>query len=160
DNEFDPDDNFASGADSAPGIDEDAGTEALVWQLLLLINPGDEDTAMQQFAAWQDAVVDAGDEEIEPAWVLKDIIDWKSGFQVQDDDAIGFVESINELAARWNVEIDWGIGDPDDDEGLSEAAVSDLLQPAYDTLRAYGYTLWVWETGTGTIAGWITLSRD
>ena len=30
-------------------------SEALVWQLLLLINPGDEETALQQFAAYQEA---------------------------------------------------------------------------------------------------------
>lgn len=159
DTEFDPDDNFA-GLDPESVIDEDADTEALVWQLLLLINPGDEETALQQFDAWRDATVDAGEDEFEPAWVLKDIIDWKSGFQLHDEDAAAFVESITELVARWNLELDWGVEDPTDDEFLADARIPDLLQVAYDALRAYGYTLWLWETGTDTLAGWITLSRD
>src|SRR5690606_20709608 len=42
DTDFDPDDNYASGFEPKLEVDEEAGTEALVWQLLLLINPGDE----------------------------------------------------------------------------------------------------------------------
>ncbi|GGJ97260.1 DUF6630 family protein [Luteimonas terricola] len=160
DTEFDPDDNFAHGTDPDLEIDEDAGTETLVWQLLLLVNPGDEETALQQFAAYQDATADAGEDEFEPAWVLKDIIDWKSGFQVHDDDAAALVESITELVARWNLDLDWGVEDPTDDEFLADASIPALLQVAYDALRAYGYTLWIWDTGTATTAGWITLSRD
>ena len=160
DTEFDPDDNFASGFDPDMEVDEDAGHEALVWQLLLLVNPGDEETAMQQFGAYQDATADAGEDEFEPAWVLKDIIDWKSGFQVHDDDATAFVEAITELVARWNLELDWGVDDPTDDDFLAGASIPGLLQVAYDALRAYGYTLWLWETGTETTAGWISLSRD
>jgi len=160
DTEFDPDDNFANSVDPESGIDEDAGTEELVWQLLLLVNPGDEETALQQFGAWQDATADADEDESEPAWVLKDIIDWKSGFQVHDEDAAALVESITELVARWNLDLDWGVEDPTDDEFLAEAGIPALLQVAYDALRAYGYTLWTWDTGTDTTAGWITLSRD
>ncbi|MBB6599717.1 hypothetical protein [Luteimonas sp. MC1825] len=160
DSEFDPDDNYAGGFDPDLEIDEDAGSEALVWQLLLLLNPGDEETALQQFAAYQEATADADEDEFEPAWVLKDIIDWKSGFQVHDDDAAAFVESITELVSRWNLDLDWGVEDPTDDEFLADASIADLLHVAYDALRAYGYTLWVWETGTDTVAGWIALSRD
>lgn len=159
DTEFDPDDNFGD-MEPESAFDEDASTEALVWQLLLRINPGDEDTALQQFDAYREATIDAAEDEFEPAWVLKDIIDWTSGFQVHDDDAAAFVESITELVARWNLELDWGVEDPTDDEFLADASISALLQVAYDALRAYGYTLWTWETGTETTAGWITLSRD
>lgn len=159
DSEFDPDDNF-SGMDPESAIDEEAGTEALVWQLLLRINPGDEETALQQFDAYREATIDAGEDEFEPAWVLKDIIDWTSGFQVHEDDAAVFIESITELVARWNLELDWGVDDPTDDDFLADASVPVLLKVAHDALRAYGYTLWTWDTGTDTIAGWITLSRD
>lgn len=159
DTEFDPDDNF-SGLEPESDIDEEAGAEALVWQLLLRINPGDEETALRQFDAYREATVDAGDEEFEPAWVLKDIIDWTSGFQAHEGDAAGFIECITELVARWNIDLDWGVEDPTDDEFLDEASVHDLLRVAHDALRAYGYTLWTWDTGTDTIAGWITLSRD
>ena len=160
DRDFDPDDNDAGGFDPDLEIDEEAGTEALVWQLLLLINPGDEETALRQFGAWQDATADAGEDELEPAWVLKDIIDWTSGFQVHDDDAATFIESITELVSRWNLRLDWGVEDPTDDGFLDDAGITGLLQVAYDALRTYGYTLWVWETGTDTVAGWMTLSRD
>src|SRR5690606_22858381 len=118
DTEFDADDNFAnfaSGFDAEDGLDEDASTEQLVWQLLLRLNPGDEETALQQFGEYQDATADAGEDEFEPAWLLKDIIDWKSGFQVHDEDAATFVESITELVSRWNFGLDWGVEDPTDD---------------------------------------------
>jgi hypothetical protein len=163
DTEYDADDNFANFADglgAEDGIDEDAGTEQLVWQLLLLVNPGDEETALQQFGQYQDATADAGEDEIEPAWLLKDIIDWKSGFQVQDDDAAAFVESITELVSRWNLDIDWGVEDPTDDEFLADADTAALVRIAHDALRTHGYTLWLWETGTDPPAGWITLGRD
>lgn len=160
DTDFDPDDNFASGFDPDMEVDDEAGTEALVWQLLLLINPGDEETALRQFGAWQDAVADAGDDGLDPAWMLKDIIDWSSGFQVHDADAATFIEAMTELVARWNLDIDWGVDDPTDDDFLDAATIGGLLPVAYDALRSHGYTLWTWETGTDTVAGWITLSRD
>ena len=161
DTEFDVDDNFAnSGFDAEDGIDEEASTEQLVWQLLLLVNPGDEETALQQFGEYQEATADAAEDEFEPAWLLKDIIDWKSGFQTHDDDAAALVEAITELVSRWNLELDWGVEDPTDDEFLAAADTAALIRTAYDALRAHGYTLWLWETGIATTAGWITLSRD
>ena len=50
DREFDPDDNFANSFDPGVDADEEDTPEALVWQLLLLINPGDEESALQQFS--------------------------------------------------------------------------------------------------------------
>jgi len=44
--EFDPDDNFGHAFEPEADIDEDAASEALAWQLLLLINPDDEDAAL------------------------------------------------------------------------------------------------------------------
>ena len=47
---FDPDDNFAHSFSATPeDLDEDAALEAVAWQFLLLINPGDEDAALLQF---------------------------------------------------------------------------------------------------------------
>ncbi|MEN1926789.1 hypothetical protein WCE59_10580 [Luteimonas sp. MJ146] len=160
DDEFDPDDNFAIGHAPHVDIDEDAATETLVWQFLLLINPGDEETALQQFSTYQEAASHADGEEFEPAWALKDIIDWKSGFQVRAGDTATLIESITELVSRWNLEIDWGVDDPDDDDSLAEASLYSLLQAAYEALRTYGYTLWVWEADADTMAGWITLTQD
>src|SRR3546814_15091167 len=55
DEDFDPDDNYACGPEGAD-IDDEDSTEALAWQLLLAINQGDEDAALQQFGAFQGAL--------------------------------------------------------------------------------------------------------
>ncbi|HEY9400131.1 MAG TPA: hypothetical protein VIP76_01315 [Luteimonas sp.] len=158
DPEFDPDDNFANGFEPSADLDDDATIEALAWQLLLLINPGDEDSALQQFTAYQE--LQAGAEDSEPVELLKDVIDWKSGFLVDDDDPGTCIDAIAELAARWNLRIEWGVEDPTDDEFLASTDVASLIAVAFDRLREYGYTLWTWDTGTDATAGWITLSRD
>lgn len=166
DDEFDPDDNFANGFDPGMDVDEDDSTEALVWQLLLLINPGDEETALQQFAGYREALAEAGGEDDQPVWLLKDVIDWRSGFFVAGDDTQSLVDAVTELAARWNLRIDWGVEDPTDDEFLAATDVPALMATAYDRLREYHYTLWTWHTANGpdgdddAQAGWITLSRD
>ena len=92
--EYDPDDNFARSFGPESAIDEDAAVEAVAWQLLLLINPGDEDAAMQQFAACRDAL----DEGTDPVEALRDAIDWKSGFHVSDRVPPG---CINCVTTRW-----------------------------------------------------------
>jgi hypothetical protein len=51
------------------------------------------------------------------------------------------------------------------DDFLAATDVPTLMAVAYDRLREYGYSLWAWNTATGTAgddmhAGWITLSRD
>ncbi|MBF6025381.1 DUF6630 family protein [Lysobacter niastensis] len=154
--EFDPDDNFDHTFGHESDVDEEAAQEALVWQLLLLINPGDEDSAMQQFAAYQDAQSNAG-EEGDPVWLLRDAIDWKAGFFVAEDDPHALIDSLDELAARFNLHIEW---DLDDDEDLDDVEVPSLINRAYDRLREYHYTLWTWETGSEDHAGWITRQHD
>src|SRR3546814_575288 len=52
DEDFDPDDNYAGGPEGAE-IDDEASTEALVWQLLLVINPGDEDRSEEHTSELQ-----------------------------------------------------------------------------------------------------------
>lgn len=157
--EFDPDDNFAHSFGGESDVDEEAAIEALVWQLLLLINPDDEPAALEQFGRWQEAY--AQDEDADVAVLVRDAIDWRAGFHVADGDARGLVESVDELAARWNLRIEWGLDD-DADEGdaLDDAEVASLINTAYDRLRERHYTLWTWETGEDTHAGWITRSRD
>jgi hypothetical protein len=156
--EFDPDDNYADGHGGTEFGDDDS-TEALVWQLLLLINPGDEETALRQFGAYQDA--SAGADDVETAWLLKDVIDWTSGFFVAATDSATFIDAIAELVARWNLRVDWGVEDPTDDDFLAATDVPALMAVAHDRLREYGYTLWTWNTSADDMhAGWITLSRD
>jgi hypothetical protein len=156
--DYDPDDNFDHAFGDDADIDEEAASEALVWQLLLLINPGDEDAALQQFAAYQDALQNAGD-HAEPIELLRDAIDWKAGFFVADDDPRTLIDSLDELAARYGLRIDWDI-DLDDDDALDAAEPPALLATAYDRLREHHYTLWTYETGSAHHAGWMTQQRD
>jgi hypothetical protein len=156
DNEADYGDHEAEPDDAA-----DAGeltSEALVWQLLLLINPGDEETALRQFSHYRESLQEAA-EDSEPVWVLKDAIDWTSGFYVYWKDTSTFIDAIDELARRWNLEIDWG-GDASDEDFLDNTDIPALMSTAYDRLREYGYTLWTWDTGSDSYGGWVTSSRD
>lgn len=159
DDAFDPDDNFATGEDEFD-IDDAAGAEALVWQLLLVINPGDEDAARQQFGEFQEALDGGSADDADIARLLANVTDWKSGFTVEETDTGALVDAIAELSARFGLAIDWGVEDPTDAEFLASASTSELLQTARDQLRLDGYTLWSRDTGTETLAGWMTLASD
>lgn len=155
DNESDYEDD---GYDFAGDDGEELDDEALVWQLLLLINPGDEDTALQQFARYREAREENdGDEPVE---AVREAIDWISGFYVDWKDTPSFVDAIDQLAARWNLRIDWGVEDPSDEDFLDRVDVPELMSVAYDRLREHGYTLWNYDTGGDAYAGWIALRRD
>ena len=90
-------------------------------------------------------------------WLLRDAIDWKSGFFIADDDPRALVDNLDELAARWNLRIDWGV---DDEDEFGDMDTTALLQIAHDRLREHHYTLWTWETGSDHHAGWITQQHD
>src|SRR3546814_17696202 len=91
DEDFDPDDNYAGGPEGAE-IDDEASTEALVWQLLLVINPGDEDAALQQFGAFHEAL-DGGDAgDVDAVWLLQDVIDRKSDLYTNETDPGASIE--------------------------------------------------------------------
>lgn len=159
DHEFDPDDNYPGDVDH-DGIDEDASTEALVWQWLLIINPGDEDAAMQQFGAFQDVLGTREADDLDLPQVLRDIIDWQSGFHIDEGDRGALIDCLQELAARVGVDLDWGVEDPTDAEFLAGASAGELLETAFDQLRLEGYTLWTWDTGGESVAGWISRGSD
>lgn len=153
DHDFDAEHDF----DENESIDD--SVEACVWQLLLLINPGDEETALQQFADYRDAVAQADEHDVEPMAIIRRVIDWRSGFHVDARDTHTLVQAIDELSSRWNISIDWG-GDPDDDDFHADTDAASLFAIAYDRLLEHGYTLWAWEADDGNYAGWITLKRD
>jgi hypothetical protein len=138
---------------------DDDSVESQVWQLLRLINPGDDDMAMQQFVDYREAVADVAPEEVVPVEVIGRVIDWRSGFIVDEHDLRSLVQAIDELASRWNLTIDWN-GDPDDDEFFDDIDAAGLFGIAYDRLAEFGYTLWAWETESDSHAGWMTLTRD
>lgn len=151
------DDDYESEPDFDEG--EDDSVESRVWQLLLLINPGDEETALQQFADYREAMEDADVDEVEPVELIGRVIDWRSGFMVDADDLRSLVQAIDELCSRWNLSIDWH-GDPDDDGYFDEMDAAALFAIAYDRLAESGYTLWAWEADGDRYAGWMTLTRD
>lgn len=156
--DFDPDDNFAHSFRAEQELDDEAALEQVIWQLLLLINPGDEDAAREQFEAWQQAMgtQDAAD----PVEILADVTDWRSGFRVGVDDTRALVESLDELASRWNLRIDWDVEDPTDEQFLSGTDGESLIATAYDRLREHHYTLWLRDAGHDVHSGWITRSDD
>jgi hypothetical protein len=139
-------------------LDEDS-VEAKVWQFLLLINPGDEETALLQFTDYREAVVDVDADDIEPIAVIGRVIDWRSGFIIDAQDMRSLIQAVDELSSRWNLSIDWN-GDPVDDEFFDDMDCAELFSIAYDRLAEHGYTLWAWETDGDTYAGFMTLTRD
>jgi hypothetical protein len=102
-------------------------------------------------------VEEEGDDD--PVRIVGQVTDWRSGFEVDADDTRALVEAINELAARWNLTLDWD-GDPDDDEFHEEVDGPELFSRAFDQLNEHGYTLWAREADDDVYAGWITQSRD
>lgn len=153
DNDFDAENGFDENES------ENESVETCVWRLLLLINPGDEEMALQQFAQYRDAVGEADESEVEPIDVIRRVIDWQSGFYVAAHDTHALVQAMNELSSRWNISIDWN-GDADDDDFHMDIDAASLFANAYDRLAEHGYTLWSWETDDDNYAGWVTLTRD
>lgn len=151
DDDFDAPDDF----DEA----EDDSIEALVWQLLQLINPGDEETALQQFDDYRETVAPLAEDTFAPVDIVGHVIDWRSGFRVDAGDTRALVQAVDELCARWNLSIDWN-GEPAEDEFFEDIDGASLFATAYDRLAEFGYILWAWETDADSYAGWITLSRD
>ncbi len=162
--EFDPDDNYAGHADADSGDDDELSAEALIWQLLLLINPDDEDAARQQFEAWQELIESAEPSREEVLSALRAVTDWRSCFFADQLDAAGLIECIDELAARWNLRIDWGFDDSVEENALAEMEIPTLIRHAHDELREHGYTLWTWQpqelSSESVYAGWITQRHE
>lgn len=154
--DHDPDDNFARSAAADVEIDEDAALEVLAWQLLLMVNPDDEEAARHQFETVRDDLA-AGREPLE---AIRAAIDWQAGFHVGAGDVAGAIDVLDQLAARRGVRIDWGVDDTDDAAFLADIDVPGIIAIAYDRLREDHYTLWTWDAGHDHHAGWITRQHD
>ncbi|WP_206434382.1 DUF6630 family protein [Iodobacter ciconiae] len=137
--------------------------EAAIKRLLELINLDDHAAVEAQWAAFEEERDaqndDESDDEPELIWIIKDVTDWESGFFVDWKDTESFTASVETLAERVDVSIDWGMDDPDD-EFLDNTSVPDLMEAAFEQLRKHGYTLWNWATGSDCYGGWITKSTD
>lgn len=158
DHDFDPDDNFATG-DEPPELDDDAGFEAVVWQWLLLVNPGDDEAAQQQFRDWQESHRDDDPADV-AVTALLDVTDWRSSIRVDESEPATLIDAIDTLAGRFRVEIDWGVEDPTDTAQLAGISPGALVETACDQLRIAGYTLWVWDDGEAIISGAIAARDD
>lgn len=158
DHDFDPDDNFATG-DDAPEFDDEAGVEALIWQWLLLVNPGDDEAAQQQFRDWQESGSGEDAADIAVAALL-DATDWRATFRVDEAEPGTLIDAISALAGRFRVEIDWGVEDPTDAAQLAGVSPGALVETAYDQLRIEGYTLWIWDDGDALVSGAIAARDD
>uniref|UniRef100_UPI003CF95C99 DUF6630 family protein n=1 Tax=Stenotrophomonas sp. SrG TaxID=3414430 RepID=UPI003CF95C99 len=83
-------------------------------------------------------------------------IAWQSGFEVERADTAALVSAVNELSARWNLQLAWG-GDLDDEDIAAHIDAPRLMGTAYDRLREHNYSRWSVETGNGGLAGWMAL---
>jgi hypothetical protein len=138
--------------------DSEDTVEKHVWQLLLMINPGDEEAAKKQFSDYRNEVEDQGDDD--PIRLVGQVTDWRSSFEVDADDTRALVEALQELISRFqDVSMDWD-GDPDDDEYHEDIDAAEIFNRAYDQLKPHGYTLWSREADDDVAAGWITSSSD
>jgi hypothetical protein len=150
----------------APGGDDELSAEALYWQFLLLVNPGDEDAAQQQFHAFEEALQAQGVAAGEPHAfaLLRQAIDWRAGFDLASDDVGTLLECLTELAARFDLRLDFGSDEPDDEEFLQETDAATLLARAHQSLREHGYSLWLWhphgEPQEERCAGGMCLRRE
>jgi hypothetical protein len=138
--------------------------EAAVKRLLELINLDDIAAVEAQWATFEEELetqsADDGDDELGLIWIIKDVIDWESGFFVDWKDTESFIASVEALTERVDISIDWGVEDPDDDEFLDNTSVPDLMKAAFEQLRTHGYTLWNWATEGDCYGGWMAKSAD
>ncbi|SOY69465.1 conserved hypothetical protein [Cupriavidus taiwanensis] len=145
----------------ATPLDDD--TQDAIARFFALINLGDSAQTSAQLAIFEDALLEAEDDDTEGPellWVIREVIDWQSGFFVDWKDAQSFIGCLNQLCERMDLELDWGTDDPEDEAFLEGTSVPELMELAHNQLRVAGYTLWNWDTGGDAYAGWITRSED
>lgn len=137
--------------------------EAL-WRLIELIDFDDAAMVEKHQMLFDEALANSDDADAvegqELLWILKDVIDWEAGFYVDWKDTTSFISCMDELCARVDIELDWGVEDPQDEEFLEKASVPDLMELAHEQLRLAGITLWNWNTDGDAYAGWIARGED
>lgn len=141
-------------------LDDD--TRQVVERLLGMINFDDGVMVEKQLALLDEALEEADDavEGEELLAVVQDVIDWEAGFEVEHSDAATFIDCLNQLCARLDIVLDWGVEDPEDEDFLDSTTVPELMEQAFEQLRSLGITLWHWEIGSGVYAGWLARAED
>jgi len=144
------------------GLNDEA--RQALWRLIELINFDDATMIEKQQTLFDEELADADDaDEIEGQellWILKDVIDWESGFYVDWKDCASFIGCMDALCARVDVTLDWGAEDPEDEDFLESTSVPELMELAFEQLRVAGFTLWNWNTEGDAYAGWIARGED
>lgn len=130
-------------------------------QLIIAISASDElrDRHLQMLRETELDGDDAKEAEGDPSrllWIIKDIIDWETGFYVDWSDTESFVECLGELAESRGVTLSFGVDDPLAEEFLDEVEVSELMLRAHAELAAQGLVLWNWDTEGDAYGGWIS----
>jgi hypothetical protein len=123
-------------------------------KLIELINPSAE-LAQQQLAKFRETLL-SEDDEPSILWVIKDIVDWESGYFVDWKDTESFVHCVMKLADRWGVTLTFGCQDPFSRDFLYQVTVPELLNKAHAELLPKGFALWSWDTENDCYSGWIT----
>lgn len=142
-------------------FDED-GFEVWVWNLLVLINLGDEELVLQQFNCWCEYLFEDGQLlEVDSDWllVLFIVIVWQFGFDVECDDLELLQLVVNELLVCFNLQLDWG-GDLDDEDFVEGLDGVQLMVIVFDCLCEYNYMLWSVDVGSDGFVGVMVLICD
>ncbi|MGY8526807.1 DUF6630 family protein [Paracidovorax citrulli] len=141
-------------------LDED--TRQAVERLLGMINFDDGVMVEKQLALLDEALEESEDipDGAELLRIVQEAIDWEAGFEVEQTDSATFIDSLNQLTARLDIVLDWGVDDPEDEDFLGGTSVAELMEQAHEQLRPMGITLWHWESGAGVYAGWLARSED
>ncbi|HSW06487.1 DUF6630 family protein [Aquabacterium sp.] len=129
-------------------------------KLLEIINPS-ADLAHQQIVQFREALLSEVDDDGDDSnllWVVKDVVDWESGYFVDWKDTESFVHCVMKLADRWGVTLTFGSENPLADDFLSRTTVPDLMNQAHSELLPKGLVLWNWDTEGDCYCGWITKS--
>lgn len=78
---------------------------------------------------------------------------------MERDDLESLQSAVNELSARFNLQLDWG-GDLDDEDFAEGLDGVQLMSTAFDRLREHNYTLWSVDAGSDGFTGVMALTRD
>lgn len=142
--------------------------EAASSRFFELINFNDTQAAQRQFAEFCTEVVRKADvygeqpEDLDAIWIINDIIAGRSGFFVDWKDTESFIDSLQSICEQRDIEIEinWGMEDPDDEDFFDTVSVPELMEVAYRQLIREEITLWNWDTGSDTYGGWLTRTED
>lgn len=142
--------------------------EAASSRFFELINFNDSQSGQRQFAEFCTEVVRKADvygeqpEDLDAVWIINDIIVGRSGFYVGWKDTESFIDTLESVCEQRDVdiEINWGMDDPDDEDFFDTVSVPELMEIATRQLAREGLTLWNWDTGGDAYGGWLTRTED